>query len=59
MYEKHIHTLWKEDLDNFQVVLDQVWEQEEKDRLKHGGVKNDGKRKGKKKAAAPVKKGKP
>ena len=58
LYEKHIHTLWKEDLDNFQVVLDQVWEQEEKDRLKHGGVKNDGKKKGKKKAA-PVKKGKP
>ena len=42
--------LWTDDLDAFKVELDKVWEQEEKDRLKNGGVKNEGK-KGKRKAA--------
>ena len=49
---KSIHQLWSEDLDAFVAELDKVWEQEEIDRLKHGAVKNEGKRK----RRAPAKK---
>ena len=55
--EKPIHALWTEDLDAFLVELKRVWAKEEDERLKLGGVKNDGKgRKGAKKRA-PAKKG--
>ena len=37
------------------IELDKVWAQEEADRLKHGGVKNEGKNKRRK---APAKKAK-
>jgi len=55
LLQKSIPDLWTEDLDAFLVELEKVWEQEEQDRLKHGGVKNDGK---KKRKAPPAKKGK-
>ena len=48
--QKSIHVLWTEDLDAFIVELDKVWEQEEIDRLKHGAVKNEGKKKGRRAA---------
>ena len=52
---KSIQQLWCEDLDAFMIELDKVWAQEEADRLKHGGVKNEGKNKRRK---APAKKAK-
>lgn len=51
---KHIHELWRNDLDGFITEMEKCWEQEEVERLKHGSVKNEGKRKRK----APAKKGK-
>lgn len=47
--KKHHFKLWEEDLDAFLESLDQYEEQEERDRLAHGGVKNEGKAKGRKK----------
>ena len=55
LQQKHEHDLWREDLDAFAAELERVWAKEEEERLKHGGVKNDGK-KGKRRA--PAKKGK-
>ena len=56
---KHIHTLWTEDLDAFETELAAVWAKEEEERLRHGGVKNEGKRKGGKAKKGPAaKKGK-
>lgn len=50
---KTIYELWCTDLDAFTIELDKVWAQEEADRLKHGGVKNEG---NKKRRRAPAKK---
>lgn len=56
---KHIYTLWTEDLDAFEAELEVVWAKEEEERLRHGGVKNEGKRKGAKGKKGPAaKKGK-
>ena len=56
---KHIHTMWSEDLDAFEAELVAVWAKEEEERLRHGGVKNEGKRKGGKGKKGPAaKKGK-
>ena len=52
---KHIHQLWNDDLDAFAEELERAWAKDEEERLKHGGVKNEGK-KGRRKA--PAKKGK-
>lgn len=49
LQKKHIFQLWEDDLDAFEAELTKIEEKEEKDRLMHGGVKNDGK-KGKRKA---------
>ena len=43
---KSIHSLWTDDLDAFEAALAVVWAKEEEDRVRHGGVKNEGKRKG-------------
>ena len=55
-YEKlqamHIYTIWQNDLDEFLKALDEYEAKEEADRLAHGGVKNEGK----KRRAAPRKK---
>ena len=48
---KHIHDLWQDDLNDLLETLDKVEEKEEADRLAHGGIKNEGKKKRK----APVK----
>ena len=53
--EKHIHTLWTDDLDAFDLELKRIWAKEEVERKKLGGVKNKGK--DKKKKRAPAKKG--
>ena len=42
--KKHIYTLWKEDLNGFLEELSKVEEKEERDRLAHGSVKNEGKK---------------
>ena len=57
--DKHIHQLWTEDLDGFDKELKDVWAKEENERVKLGGVKNNGKanKKGGKRKAAPAKKG--
>ena len=53
---RHIHELWAQDLDVLLETLDKVEEKEEADRLAHGGVKNEGQKKGRKKKAAPARK---
>ena len=59
MAAKHIYTIWTEDLDAFEAELVAVWAKEEEERLRHGGVKNEGKRKGGKGKKGPAaKKGK-
>ena len=54
LLKRHPFDLWNEDLDEFLVALEKYEEQEEKDRLAHGGVKNVAKGK-RKKAPAKVK----
>lgn len=49
--KKTVNQLWEGDLDAFAEELEKVWAKEETERLKHGGVKNEGK-KGKRKAPA-------
>jgi len=36
LFNKHIHSLWNEDLDQFLAELTKYEEQEERDRLAHG-----------------------
>jgi len=55
LLKKPHHQLWHEDLDAFLEALDKHEAQEEKDRLAHGGVHNEGKAKRKKVAANPAK----
>ena len=40
-----ISELWNTDLDRFLVSLEDYEEKEEKDRMAHGGMKNEGKKK--------------
>lgn len=51
--KKGPNDLWTDDLDAFSEELVKVWAKEEEDRLKHGGVKNEG---GKKRRGAAAKK---
>ena len=48
LQKRHPFDLWNEDLDAFLIALDKYEEQEEKDRLAGGGIKDEGKRKRKK-----------
>ena len=43
---KHIFDLWVDDLDQFLLLLEEYEELEEKDRMAHGGIVNNGKKKG-------------
>lgn len=45
----HIHTLWEKDLDSFIDALTIQEEKDEKDRSAHKGMRNDGKKNGRKK----------
>ena len=53
LYEKSAQQLWTTDLDDFMIELEKVWAHDEADRLKHGGVKIEGKNK---RRRQPVKK---
>lgn len=54
----HIHTIWNKDLDTFLEALSKQEEKDERDRLAHKGMVNEGKKGGKRKAVkkAAVKK---
>lgn len=47
--KKEVKTMWIEDLDNFLLIIDEVEEKEEKDRLSGKGTTQNGKSKAPKK----------
>lgn len=51
----HIYQIWNSDLKKMLEVLDQIEEEEEKNRLMQGGVKNEGKKRRKAPAKAKAK----
>jgi DNA topoisomerase-2 len=55
----HVYTLWDNDLEDFLEALQKQEDKDERDRLAHKGVKNEGKKVGRKKAAAGKKKADP